>query len=144
MADNQVSFEYINSVTPPRGLFPRIMERLGLEKELGLTKKKIVFFALFFVVFLFLLISGFIGLKHELAESSFGQFILLVFSDPSVAVIYWHSLMLSIFESIPSFTVSILLFSLAFFLIFIRLAVFAIERLLVIIKLIYKQKYEYK
>lgn len=137
------SSEYIG-IVPPNGLFSRIMKRLGLEQELILTKKNLSIFILLFVVFLFLLIFGFIGLMHELAESSFGQFISLIFSDPGAAITYWHSLMLSLFESMPSLAVSLILFLIAFLMIFIRLAVFAAEKISVIIKAINKQKYGHK
>lgn len=137
-------FEHAASATPPRGLFSRIIKRLGLEKELALVKANLKFFGTLLAVFLVLSIFAAIGIKHVLAESSFGSYISLAFSDPSIVVKYWHSFMFAAFESTPGMTATVLLFSVAFLLLFIRLAAFSIEKLSIITKSINKQKYGYK
>lgn len=145
MRDSQEKpFEYEASVTPPRGLFSRIIKRLGLEKELILIKRHLGFFTSLLVIFLILSIFAVIGIRQVLAESSFGQFVSLIFSDPSVVIKYWHSFLFASFESMPGITATALLFSVALLMLFVRFTAIAIERLFITIKSINKQKYGHK
>jgi len=153
-------FEHMTSVTPeaiprrtnhaskpslvPQGLFSHVIKRLGLEKELTLVKGNLKFFATLLVVFLLLSTFALIGVKHVLEESSFGPFVSLIFSDPSIVIKYWDSFMFATFESMPGITAAGLLFSLAFLILFIRLAVFALDKISIIMKSINKQKYGHK
>jgi len=145
MRDNQEkSFEYETLVTPPQGLFSRIIKRLGLEKELAIVRGNLKFFTTLLVMFLILSVFAFIGVKHVLAESSFGPFVSLIFSDPAVVIKYWHSFLFAAFESMPGVAIAGLIFSLAFLILFVRFAVFAIEKTAILIKSINKQKYGHK
>ena len=51
----------------PRGLFSRIIKRLGLEKELALVKGNLKFFTALLAMFLTLSVFALIGVKHVLA-----------------------------------------------------------------------------
>ena len=145
MRDNQEKpFEYEASVTPPRGLFSRIIKRLGLEKELTLVKGNLKFFTALLAMFLTLSVFALIGVKHVLATSSFGPFLYLAFSDPGIVIKYWHSFLFAAFESMPGVAIAGLIFSLAFLILFVRFAVFAIEKTAILIKSINKQKYGHK
>lgn len=137
-------FEHAAGVTPPRGLFSRIIKRLGFEKELALVKGNLKFFTTLLVVFLLLSAFAFIGIKHVLAESSFGPFISLIFSDPSMVIKYWRSFMFATFESMPGITAAGLLFSVAFLILFIRLSAFAFDKISALMQSINKQKYGHK
>ena len=125
----------------PSGLFSRIIRRLGLEKELALVKRHIEFFGTLFAVFAVLSIFAYIGVRQMLAESSFGHLTSLLFSDPDIAVKYWHSFIFAAFESMPGVAIAGLIFSLAFLMLFIRFIVFAIEKTTILIRSINKQKY---
>lgn len=139
---NQLSDEYAGAIEiPSRGLFSRIIKRLGLEKELALVKRHLRSFVVLLVIFLGLVIFASIGIKHELAESSVGPFLSLIFSDPGIVIKYWHSFVFAAFESMPGVMVTVLFLSLAFLVLFIRLAVFTVEKLFIVIKSINKQKY---
>jgi len=162
MRDKQVNqpFEYETSVTPeaipgrlkhapkpslvPRGLFSRIIKRLGLEKELAIVRGNLKFFTTLLVIFLVLSVFAFIGVKHVLATSSFGPFLYLAFSDSGIVIKYWHSFTFAAFESMPGVAIAGLIFSLAFLILFVRFAVFAIEKTAILIKSINKQKYGHK
>lgn len=146
MRDKQENqpFEYMASVTPPRGLFSRVIKRLGFEKELVLVRGNLKFFTTLLVMFLILSVFAVIGVKHVLSTSSFGPFLYLVLSDPSVVIKYWHSFLFAAFESMPGIAIAGLIFSLAFLMLFVRFAVFAIEKTAVLIKSINKQKYGHK
>lgn len=141
MQNKEESFENISPVRPPRGLFSHIISRLGLEKELAIVQRHLKFFTVLFGIFLILSIFAFIGVKHVLATSSFGPFLYLAFSDPGVVIKYWHSFLFAAFESMPGIVIAGLIFSLAFLMLFVRFAVFAIEKTAILIKSINKQKY---
>jgi len=128
----------------PKGLFSRIIKRLGLEKELILVKRYLGFFTGLLVIFLFLSVFAFIGIKHVLAESSLESFISLIFSDPGIVIKYWHSFAFAAFESMPGITATALLFSVAFLMLFVRLVALTFEKLFIVIKSINKQKYGHK
>jgi hypothetical protein len=145
MRDNQEnSFEHISPTTPPRGLFSRVMKRLGLEKEMALVKRHLGFFVALFIIFLVLSVFAYVGIKQVLAESSFGPFVSLLFSDPAIVIKYWQNFILATFESMPGVATTALFLSMAFLLLFVRFSALAIERLFIVFKLINKQKYEHK
>jgi len=141
--DNRL-FEDTASETPPRGLFSCIIKRLGLEKELILVKRYLGLFIGLLVIFLFLSVFAFIGIKQVLADSNFGPFISLIFSDPGIVIKYWRSFGYAAFESMPGITATALLFSVAFLMLFIRLVASAFEKFFIVIKSINKQKYGHK
>ncbi len=124
----------------PRGLFARIMKRLGLERQLQIIKRNLGFFVGGLVVFVFLSVFAVIGLHEVLAESSFGPYLSLVFSDPWMILKNWHSFAFSVFESVPGANLVILLFAMAILLMLIRLVDAYFNKFLSIIKNINKQK----
>ncbi len=130
------------SVKPPRGLFSNIIRRLGLEKQIVIVKKNLGFFVSFLSVFVFLSVSAFIVLKHVLSESSFGPFLSLAINDPALVIKYWHSFILSIFESIPGITIVYFLFSFGFLILFLRFAGAYFGKFMALSKSI-KKKHEY-
>jgi hypothetical protein len=134
-------FWHVEPAAHPEDLLSRVIKRLGFEKELVLIKRHLKFFSMLFAVFLVLSIFAFIGVEHVLQESSFGPFLSLLFSDPGIIIKYWHSFMFAAFESVPGVTISALLFSIAFLMLFMRLIAVAIEKMFVTANSIKKQKY---
>lgn len=137
------SFEYKVSVTPPRSLFSRIIKRLGLEKQLRVVKRHLGFSTVILAFFIILSVFTVIGLKHELAESNFGPLISLVFSDPDAVLKYWHSFILSFFESAPTIAIFTFLFTLALITFFIRYVIVYLEKFLLLLKSIRKPSKKY-
>lgn len=145
MRDNQEKpFEYGVLVTPPRGLFSRIIKRLGLEKQLRIVRQRLGFFTVLLGVFLFLSIFAFIGLRQVLAESSFGPYLSLIFSDPGIVLKYWDSFLFSVFESMPGTGITLFLTALALLLFLVKLASLSLEKFHLMIKSIKKQKYGHR
>lgn len=130
-----------NSSLPPKDLFPRIIKRLGLEKELSLVKRYAGFFSVLLIVFIVLSIFAFIGVKSVLKESGLLPFLSLIVSDPFMVVKYWDSFLFLVFESAPGFALAGLIFSFAFTMLFARFVFFAIDKISNNLKLIAKQKY---
>ncbi len=128
-------------IPPHRGLFRKIIKRLGLEKELQVVEEHIKFFVFILSSFVVLSVFAVIGMKEVLAESSFGPFLSLIFSDPGVVLSYWQSFALSVFESMPFGYVTICLTLLALILFFSKLAGAYLEKSVLIIKTINKNKY---
>jgi len=141
MRDERRIFTYISPAAPPRGLFSRIIKRLKLEKQLGMARKHLGFFVSALLIFVFLSVFAFIGLKQVLIQSSFGPFLSLIFSDPKMVLKYWQSFLLSVFESMPGAYLLFFLIPLALFLLFVRLAGVYFEKFLSLMKLINKQKH---
>lgn len=108
-------------VQPPRGLFNRIIKRLGLEKQLGIIRRNLGFFSAMFIGFTILFTFAVIGLREVLDESSFGPLLSLLFSDPGAVIANWHSFIFSVFESMPTLAVAVLILALAFLLFSVRL-----------------------
>lgn len=125
----------------PKDIFSRITKRLGLEKQLILTKNHLRIFLVLSSAFVLLSISAVMGLKALLKQSSFIEFSSLLFSDPDMVSKYWKSFLLSTVESFPGFAVAGLILSVAFFMLFLRFFIFAIEGVFSILSLIKKQKY---
>lgn len=128
----------------PKDIFCRITKRLGLEKQLILTKNHLRIFLVSSAIFIILSIFASIGLKNLLEQSSFIEFLSLLFSDPDMVLKYWKSFLLSTVESFPGFAVAGLILSAAFLMLFARLFIFAIEGVSSILNLIKKQKYARK
>lgn len=142
--DKEKDFGYINPIRPKRGLFSRIMKRLGLEIKLRVVKRYLGFYIIAFIIFAVLFGTAFIVLKQLVAESNLGAFLSLILSDPLAVLKYWDSFALSILESIPGFTAFVFLLSTAFLLLLVRTIILYFEKLLSIIKSIRKQRYEHK
>ncbi len=126
----------------PRGLFSHIIKRLGFEKELIFVKRYILFFSCLLVAFILLSALAFIGIREVLARSSFGPFLSLIFSDPVIVVLHWKSFVLAFAESMPLLSLSLLLFALAFMLLFLRWSVYGLEKFFILMRKINSQKYE--
>lgn len=139
MRNNEENTENIRPVRPPRGLFSRIIKRLGLEKELAVVRKHRGFFIGFFLIFSVLSVLAVVGLKSILSESSFGPYLSLIFSDPEIVITYWKSYLLSVFESMPGGMISVTFASVAFLLITARLTVTTMEKISEIRKSIKEQ-----
>ena len=125
----------------PKGLFSKIVKRLGLEKELALIKKHIRFFAVLLAIFIVLFIFAAIGVKSVLKESDFLPFFSLIFSDPGIVVKYWDSFLLSVFESTPGFAFAGFILAFAFMMFFTRIIFISIDKISHLLKLIAVQKH---
>ena len=126
---------------PPRGLFSRIIKRLKLEKQLRIVQRRLGFFAVLLGVFLFLSIFAFVGLKQVLAESGFGPYLSLIFSDPGIVLKYWDSFLLSVFESMPGAGIAIFLAALALLLLLVKLASSSLEKFYLVVKSVRKSRF---
>ncbi len=122
----------------------RIIIRLGLEKELKIVVRHLKFFSFLLLFFLVLSVFAFIGLRQVLVNSSFGPFVSIIFSDPVMALKYWDSFLLSVFESVPGLDLAILFLAGAFAMLFVRYLTIYLGKFLSINKSIKKQKYGYK
>ncbi len=142
--DEEQAFSHSVSLKPPQGLFSRIMRRLGLERQLRIVKNNLGLFSVLLATFLVLSFFAFIGLKHVLAESSFGPFLSLILSDPGIVLKYWHSFALSVLESVPGAYIALFLIPLALLLLFVRLVGARIEKFLLIMRSIHKHNHGYK
>jgi hypothetical protein len=110
-----------NSIKPPKRLFKSVMDRLKIEKLLGILKKRISFSSIILVFSIFLIVSAFMIFRNDLTESETGSLISLLFSDTFEVLIFLKYFLWAFFESIPVlflalvfFAVSVLMISLRF------------------------------
>ena len=132
----------LKPLKPPRGLFDRIIKRLGLEQQLHIVRRHLGFFTGALAVFSVLSIFAFVGLKEVLKHSSFGPFISLIFTDPGMVLKYWHSYTLLVLESVPGADALGFLAAIGFLLLFLKFASRYFEKLSSINKII--KKYGHK
>jgi hypothetical protein len=132
------TFSSIKPTKTPRGLFRRIMFRLGCEKDLKITKKRLVVSSFIFLLScgLFIFAVGF--LKHKLLESEFGPIISLSISDTRAVLAYAGEFTLAFLESIPAFYIPILLAAIMLLLVGIKFVLRYTGRISLLLKSIHK------
>jgi hypothetical protein len=102
-------------------LFKEIFERIGLEKKLEIVRKNIVSSSIIAVVIVGFFGFAFITMGREIAKSDFWHFFQLIFSDPRIVILYGKDFAASILESIPVFSIVIILVSLSLALLALRM-----------------------
>lgn len=124
---------------PPRGLFHKIIRRLGLEKSLKITKEKLAFsfIGLLLAGTAFVFAANF--LHHELMESEFGPIISLSVSDTRIVLLRASDFILAFLESIPVVYVTAVLSAVLLLLIGLKLVFQYAGRASLIIKSINKK-----
>lgn len=100
---------------PSDGLLNVILRRIDFEKKRQAKIRLAVHGAMAAVSFV-VLIPSFSYMASSFAKSGFGQFASLMFSDGATVVSYWKEFALLLAESLPLFSIIILLAALAAFL----------------------------
>jgi len=126
---------------PPRQLFYRIMERLGIEKKLKAIRKRLSFSYIALIIFGALVFVAVLAIRHEVRESEFGPLVSLFLSDTNVVMLYWHEFALSVLESMPLYYFILFLSGLLLLLVSLRLVVQYISRMSLLTKSICKHKH---
>lgn len=135
------NFLNVRSEKPPKGLFWRIIERLGLEKQLRLVKRHLGLFGTALTACLFLLIIAILGLKDFLSDSSLRSYLSLLFSDPQIVLSHWRVYAFSILESLPGVGLFLLFLFIALLLVFVRLVSYYSSKFFSITKSIHNKKH---
>ena len=122
----------------PRGLFRKIMFRLGCEKSLKINKKRLLISSLGFLFAIVLFVFAFRFLTHELLESEFGPVISLSISDTQAVFAYAGDFTMAFLESIPVFYITVLLAATMLLLIGIKFVLQYAGKISSLLKLIHK------
>lgn len=122
----------------PRGLFHRIMVRLGCEKNLKITKKRLLISSFGFLLAVVLFIFAVKFLAHELLESEFGPLISLSISDTRAVFSHAGDFAMAFLESIPVFYITVLLATIMLLLIGIKFVLRYTDRISLLLKSIHK------
>lgn len=133
--------EEIRPAKPPRQLFYRIMERLGIEKKLKAIRKRLSFSYIALIIFGALILTAVLAIRHEVRESEFGPLVSLFLSDTDAAILYWREFALSVLESMPLYYFILFLSGLLLLLASLRLVVQYISRMSLLTKSICKHKH---
>ncbi len=107
--DLEKLFSHLNPAEPPSGLFEKIMYRIREEQRVFAIKQRVAVFSVIMIASMIAFIPAFKLVQTDLSESGFLQFLSLVLSDFGVVITYWHSFFMSLLETIPAISLTILL-----------------------------------
>lgn len=116
------------------------MRRLGLEKNLKITKERLIFafFGFLAAIGIFILAANF--LRHELLESEFGPIISLSFSDTMAVLSHAGDFVLAFLESIPVVYVTAVLGAIILLLVGLKLILQYAGKISLLLKLMHPVK----
>src|SRR4030042_1038585 len=126
MAEN-IQQEY--ETKAPRGLFSRIMRRLVTKRQYQALKRYVEINSGALVLFVIVGILAFIGLWQVISMTPLFPLLSLMRSDPGMIVMFRHSFVLSVMESVPGLSMALFFAVLGFVLLFVRLLTTSIEKL---------------
>ena len=95
-------------IHPPPDLFEKIMRRIEQERKIILLKRKLAFYFVSFSGSLAALFPAFNAARAGFAESGFGSYFSLLFSDTGTVLTYSQNFGLSLLESLPIISLSFL------------------------------------
>ena len=114
-------FVHLNQIEPPVGLFLRLLNRLGKEKQLRAIRRQLMILTPVLIGAFAALALTFQSVQASFYETGFYQFISLLFSDFSIVVVYWQNFALSLLETLPVTGLIVFLTTLLVFLSALRL-----------------------
>jgi hypothetical protein len=109
-----------SEIEPPAGLFLKVLSRIEAEEKIALLKRRIFVFSGLVCASTTGLIVSFNFARNAIAESGFGEFFSLIFSDPAIVIAYWQNFFLTLLESFPIIEATIFLAVMFLLLQFIR------------------------
>ncbi len=107
--DFEKLFSHLNPAEPPSGLFEKTMSRIREEQRVFAIKQRVAVFSVIMMASIAAFIPAFKLFQTDLSESGFLQFFSLALSDFGVVITYWHSFVMSLLETIPAVSLSMLL-----------------------------------
>jgi len=102
-------------IQPPKGLLERILKRIHREERL-LVLRKVIIFSAILMGSLAGLVPSLKMLLSDFSRSGFVNFFSLIFSDFSVAMMYWQSFTMILLETLPALSSALFLAVLLIFL----------------------------
>jgi hypothetical protein len=111
-----------DKVKPPRGLFERIMVRLGLERQLAFLRRRLDLTLVGSAFVFFLTIAALYLTIDFLLRSTFFQIARLFVDDPRLIIGHWRPYFSAVFESVPGLFTAAALFCLGLVMSLTRLA----------------------
>ena len=97
-------------IQPPPRLLDRILRALKAEKLAASFRKKFVLAAVVFLGLAVLMLPAAWDLGADLKQSGLGQYLPLMFSDFKAVTANWQDYSLDVLESLPSLSLSLVLF----------------------------------
>jgi hypothetical protein len=102
-------------LNPPENLFNKIISRINEEEKI-ISKRRALFFSVIILLSLFLFVPIFNNFQSEILKSGIYEFILVIFMDLNLTIIYWQDFSLAFFERIPMMSLIVFLFNISIFL----------------------------
>ncbi|MFA5076107.1 MAG: hypothetical protein WC480_01680 [Patescibacteria group bacterium] len=107
--DYEKLFAHLESIEPPANLLDKIMRRISSKHSLAAIKWRLAIVSVAVISSIIALVPASKMVQTSLAESGFLQFFSLLFSDFQVVTAYWQSFTLSLLETLPIISLTVLL-----------------------------------
>jgi hypothetical protein len=111
-----------NENQAPKGLFERVMRRLGLEKQLAFLRRRMDWSLIGSAAVFFLAMAALYLAIDFLLRTSFFDLVSLVLDDPQPVFMHWRPFVLAVSENLPGFFTAAVLFCLGVVMVLVRLA----------------------
>jgi hypothetical protein len=101
MTYNFEKHEKSDNYAVPEGLFDKVMFRIKIEQRLAIVRRRVIFVVVAFITGLISFIPVWGTFSRAYAQSGFGQYLQLLFSDFSSVIAHWQDYSLGLLESFP-------------------------------------------
>lgn len=98
----------MEAIEPPERLYGNILAKIEREKK-RIARVKLAIFGMTALVFISTLIPVYKYTAQEFYSSGFFEYLSILFSDGSIAIIYWRETLLSLAESLPLISLTMML-----------------------------------
>ncbi len=118
----------------PKGLFERVMKRLGLERQLAFLRRRLDWSLVGSALVFFLAVAALYLAVDFLLRTSFFELFRLVLDDPRPVFAHWQPFVSAVSENIPGFFTAAALFCVGTLMLLARFASSYAERIASVIK----------
>ncbi|HTK04069.1 MAG TPA: hypothetical protein VL500_00635 [Candidatus Eisenbacteria bacterium] len=108
-------FSKLEPPPAPEGLAGKIMDRIGHEQRRTALVRRIAVFSVGLAASAAAFVPAFLSVRTSLAESGFGQYLSLLFSDGGTVMSAWQDFGFALMESLPAAGIAACLAALLFF-----------------------------
>ena len=94
-------FSELNQEEFAEGLFEKVWTEIKKQKRIRTARRRLIVFLFVLTALIAAAVPMFSYVRTAFAESGFGRFFSLLFSDTDIIAVYWKSLALSLLETLP-------------------------------------------
>ena len=98
-----------NQSEVPPGLFKRIIARINLERATMIMRRRFVYASIVFLSATVITIPAWLAFWSDFTQSGFAQYVSLMFYDFKIVLAHWQDFGLSLLETFPIVSTTVLL-----------------------------------